>query len=452
MILAIAMAAGNAFGGPLSAAAARAPGPSVVFTSPSSSLLVGSALRLSWIESAVWSVPIVSRRVVTYAGVPRDGQCSTAKYSAVSTEAASDPPGRFTVSGLVAGRCYYWTVRVTDVAGASSTARSLTIRVGNTDPTGAFIFPRAGGASDGPPGAFTLSWNERSTAGIVSRELTEEAAPVVAGRSCDGVTWTTTRTFTPAGASLAVGSLGAGSTRMCYRYGLLVRDANGVAAWTQSGPLLVTPEPPWCAYGDLPTTRSDYEEWATTLLDPTYRLSASYVPPDLVPTSGIRGVEAGFRIRSVAYADLAALADAARKAGVPIDLTSGYRSYASQRVTYDLYVKALGRYGGLLRAARPGHSEHQLGTAIDVRAARGPAPDAYPDWTTTKTGAWLRDNAWRYGWLMSYPRDTSPGITCYQYEPWHYRYVGRDMAVAVRASGLTLREYLWRSGSLAPGT
>ena len=136
---------------------------------------------------------------------------------------------------------------------------------------------------------------------------------------------------------------------------------------------------------------------------------------------------------------------------MPIDLSSAYRSYAEQQATYDFYVKLVGPVHGLLLAARPGHSEHQLGTAIDVRARRGPSPQEYADWATTKTGAWLRDNAWRYGWVLSYPKSVSPAVTCYEYEPWHYRYVGRAVARAVRDSGLTLREWLWREGALAPG-
>ncbi len=52
---------------------------------------------------------------------------------------------------------------------------------------------------------------------------------------------------------------------------------------------------------------------------------------------------------------------------------------------------------------------------------------------------------------MSYPKATSPAVTCYQYEPWHYRYVGRTVAKAVHDAGLSLREYLWRQGSLVPG-
>jgi D-alanyl-D-alanine carboxypeptidase len=64
----------------------------------------------------------------------------------------------------------------------------------------------------------------------------------------------------------------------------------------------------------------------------------------------------------------------------------------------------------------------------------------------------MRDNAWKYGWVLSYPRHASPAVTCYAYEPWHFRYVGRSLAASLQASGLTLREYLWRRGSLAPGT
>ena len=94
-------------------------------------------------------------------------------------------------------------------------------------------------------------------------------------------------------------------------------------------------------------------------------------------------------------------------------------------------------------SARPGHSEHQLGTAIDFRSA----DDATPPWqlddfADTDAGGWLRDHAWEYGFVLSYPRGEA-AETCYSYEPWHFRYVGRDIARAVHDSGETLRRYLW---------
>ncbi len=78
----------------------------------------------------------------------------------------------------------------------------------------------------------------------------------------------------------------------------------------------------------------------------------------------------------------------------------------------------------LATSARPGHSEHQLGLAIDFKTAGGAAAWRYADWARTREGAWLARNAWRYGFVMSYPAGKR-SLTCYAYEPWHYRYVGR---------------------------
>jgi D-alanyl-D-alanine carboxypeptidase len=445
---AVLLALAGSLTAPTMAAAART---SVEFTSPESTLLIGSSLRVAWTESAPPSAPIVSRRLVTHSAVPDQGACATATYAA-EPATTTGPARHLAIDDLVAGRCYYWTITVRDVKGGSATARSVTVRVGATDPMAAFTFPAPGAVTDGPSGPYTVTWSEHASTAIGTRMITEQAAAAARDRSCDGVTWRTTRVFTPSATSLAVGSLGGGSIDVCYRYGVTLTDASGKVSWAGSGSLLVTSAPPPCAYGDVATTRPSYLRWADTFLDTTYRVSATYRPPDLVRTNGIRGMTSTFIVREVAYPDLKALADAARAAGVPIDLTSAYRSYAGQLATSQFYVRLLGPYEGLLRAARPGHSEHQLGTAIDVRAEKGPPPQDDPDWGVTKTGAWLRDNAWKYGWLLSYPHAASPDITCYQYEPWHYRYVGRSLAASVHASGLTLREYLWRSGSLAPGT
>ena len=97
----------------------------------------------------------------------------------------------------------------------------------------------------------------------------------------------------------------------------------------------------------------------------------------------------------------------------------------------------------LKESARAGHSEHQLGTTVDFRGYGGSAPWNYTDWGTTKAGAWLKGNAWKYGFVMSYPKGKT-SVTCYQYEPWHYRYVGRTRARTIRSSGLSLRQFLWR--------
>lgn len=206
---------------------------------------------------------------------------------------------------------------------------------------------------------------------------------------------------------------------------------------------LPTPRPPLptCAYGDLPTAHDAYDDWSITLLDTIYRLPATYYPTDLVDisTSGLAG---GRLLRALVIDDLTAMADAARAAGAPFELVSAFRSHATQQATFERWVRIGGHEAALRTSARAGHSEHQLGTAIDVSTPGGPRPWAHRDWATTRAGAWLAAHAWRFGFVMSYPRD-SFAQTCYDYEPWHYRYVGRDLAADIRASGLAPREYLW---------
>ena len=94
-----------------------------------------------------------------------------------------------------------------------------------------------------------------------------------------------------------------------------------------------------------------------------------------------------------------------------------------RRSTFAYWVRVSGYAAALRSSARAGHSEHQLGTTLDFRSYGGSAPWNYADWGTTKAGAWLRNNAWRYGFVMSYPKGKT-SVTCYAYEPWHYRYVG----------------------------
>ena len=90
--------------------------------------------------------------------------------------------------------------------------------------------------------------------------------------------------------------------------------------------------------------------------------------------------------------------------------------------------------------ARPGHSEHHLGTTVDFRPIG--ETDVDQSFGDTPTGQWLEQHSWEYGFLLSYPRGKE-SVTCYKYEPWHFRYVGRDLARRVHDSDLALREYLW---------
>jgi D-alanyl-D-alanine carboxypeptidase len=227
-----------------------------------------------------------------------------------------------------------------------------------------------------------------------------------------------------------------------------VRMASGplTGSWVKIDDALTTAlgraaAPPPCSYQDLPTTRTAYDQWPTTLLDTIYLLPVAYAPGDRVSTANA-GLNGGHTVRSLVQTDLAAMVAAARAAGAPLQVASAYRSYQGQIATFQHWVDVGGLARALRTSARPGHSEHQLGTTIDFTSLGGAAPWQYRDWGTTAAGGWMAANAWRYGFVMSYPRG-SFAQSCYEYEPWHFRYVGRETAAAVRASGMTLREAIW---------
>ena len=202
---------------------------------------------------------------------------------------------------------------------------------------------------------------------------------------------------------------------------------------------------PECRLADILTLPRDYDSWSTTLVDWLLTVGEDYVPPDLVPVSEA-GIAGPGLIRQVAIDDLRALAQAAADAGNPIAVNSPYRSYQDQVASFNGWVAVDGYDDAKTYSQRPGHSEHQLGLTIDFMT-KGGGSALQGDWATTPAGGWMAANAWKYGWLMSYPKGEGGAlfseVTCFHYEPWHYRYLGRDMAAKVHDSGLTIREYLW---------
>jgi zinc D-Ala-D-Ala carboxypeptidase len=131
---------------------------------------------------------------------------------------------------------------------------------------------------------------------------------------------------------------------------------------------------------------------------------------------------------------------AAQQAGIELVVVSAYRSYDVQKRVYDSEVRGFGKAQADRESARPGHSEHQTGWAVDLGAANGEC-QIEPCFGDTPEGQWLAQNAHTYGFIIRYTKDKEP-ITGYQHEPWHLRYVGTELAAELhRTSTKTLEEF-----------
>lgn len=125
---------------------------------------------------------------------------------------------------------------------------------------------------------------------------------------------------------------------------------------------------------------------------------------------------------------------AAHKDGITLWVRSGFRSYDIQTSLYNTYVAEDGKSAASRYSARPGHSEHQTGLAFDLNSLD-------QSFGKTPEGKWIAKNCWKYGFIIRYPK-AKEDVTGYMYEPWHVRYLGKEVAKKVTESGLCLEEYL----------
>ena len=158
------------------------------------------------------------------------------------------------------------------------------------------------------------------------------------------------------------------------------------------------------------------------LVDKEFGLPADYVPEDLVYLGEYADPlvvnREGMQLERETAEALAEMAEAAWAEGIVIAASSAYRSYDYQAGLFQRYVDQMGLEEAARVSARPGHSQHQLGTAVDF----GSITLAFGD---TPAGRWLAEEAWRFGFSLSYPKGAEE-ITGYSYEPWHFRYLGLD--------------------------
>lgn len=158
-----------------------------------------------------------------------------------------------------------------------------------------------------------------------------------------------------------------------------------------------------------------------------------WAPSDLVDFEGQQ-------LRAEAAQAARTMMDAAKAEGVTLTVSSAYRSYAVQQQTYQHWVSVNGQKVADQLSARPGYSEHQTGLAIDFSSPEGcRLEECYED---TRAGRWLAKNAQNYGFILRFPKGQQT-VTGYLFEPWHYRYLGKDLTARYVASGAnTLEEFL----------
>ena len=164
-------------------------------------------------------------------------------------------------------------------------------------------------------------------------------------------------------------------------------------------------------------------------------LTEDYIPENLEEIS-IEYARSGMQLVSEAKEAFETLSQEAKKDGMTIIAMSSYRSYYYQVNLYNNYVKSDGKDAADTYSARPGFSEHQTGLAVDIYNKELP----YTSFEETKEFEWMQKNAYKYGFILRFPKD-KVNITGYQYEAWHYRYVGKKAAKYIHDHNITLEEY-----------
>jgi D-alanyl-D-alanine carboxypeptidase len=175
-----------------------------------------------------------------------------------------------------------------------------------------------------------------------------------------------------------------------------------------------------------------------------------YIPSDLTnPSVPLHSPGAdNMKMRAVTATAIEQMFAAAKQANINLQVISAYRSYSYQQSIYGGYVSNVGQAAADQESARPGYSEHQTGLAVDIGALSNVC-NLEACFGTTPEGEWLAANAYKYGFLLRYPADKQT-ITGYEYEPWHFRYIGTGLSMELHNSNIeTLEEFFNVSGGTA---
>lgn len=175
------------------------------------------------------------------------------------------------------------------------------------------------------------------------------------------------------------------------------------------------------------TEETNLDDGIKMLVNKFHYLNEDYLPDDIVPISNWYAYE-GHSTKKEVYDHYVSMWNDANEQGLVLLVNSSYRTFEEQQEQYDMSNDDY--------ASRPGYSEHQTGLALDI-VSDGVQGNEFEN---TDEFKWLQENAHKYGFILRYPKDKEY-ITGYNYESWHYRYVGKELAAKVKESGLTYDEY-----------
>lgn len=190
----------------------------------------------------------------------------------------------------------------------------------------------------------------------------------------------------------------------------------------------------------------------TILINKDNPLNQDYIPNNLIETDNNENNFHNYEdpylkptVDKVIYPYFLEMQKAATREGINIIVDSGYRSYEYQKIVWNSFLEKIGLEETKKCVAPPGASEHQSGLAIDIAyIINGIYTDDINE--NQRETQWLFNNSYKYGFILRYPKDKEE-ITEYSFEPWHYRFVGLELAQELYENNITLEEYYLKKRS-----
>ncbi len=182
------------------------------------------------------------------------------------------------------------------------------------------------------------------------------------------------------------------------------------------------------------TNKTDIEKKELMLVNKYNHLDENYKPENIIKISPVYAYDENSAPKEV-LEQYKKMFNAAQEQGLELIISSSYRSYEEQKETYEFYEQTKGE-NVKNYASLPGYSEHQTGLAFDILKI-GVLTD---DFDQTDEFKWLINNSYKYGFILRYPKEKEK-ITKFDYESWHYRYVGIEAAKIIHDENITLEEY-----------